>query len=462
VLIVTDDVLTEKMAGPAIRAWQIAEALSGDHPVVLATTSSICERHSDRFVTEAGDQIRFAELERWCDVIILQGYVLHHVPVLRLTDRVMVVDLYDPLHLETLELTRHQPEPDRSRNVASSVRILNEQLRRGDFFVCASDKQRDLWLGHLSAVGRINPATYAADPSLHRLIDIVPFGLPDDPPVHTRAAIRGVVPGIGPDDEVLLWGGGVYDWLDPVTLIRAVDKLRMRRPTVRLYFLGVRHPKPEILESRALSSARSEAEDLGLTGTHVFFNEGWVAYEDRENYLLEADVGVSLHFEHIETAFSFRTRILDYLWASLPIVATSGDSFAELIAGEDLGRVVPAGDVTGVEQALFDVLEHRGGVDRYRERAEAVRRRYKWSQALRPLVEFCVDPHRAADAPEAPPSLLPLLEAATDRSGPWAVRRRAGTAVRLYRDGGVQAVWATARGHIFAVKRTIQARRRGG
>ena len=39
-------------------------------------------------------------------------------------------------------------------------------------------------------------------------------------------------------------------------------------------------------------------------------------------YLTEADAGVSTHHEHIETTYSFRTRILDYLWASLPIVAT--------------------------------------------------------------------------------------------------------------------------------------------
>ena len=62
----------------------------------------------------------------------------------------------------------------------------------------------------------------------------------------------------------------------------------------------------------------------------MFFNEGWVDYDDRQNYLLESDIGVSTHLDHIETAFSFRTRILDYLWASLPIVATAGDSFADI------------------------------------------------------------------------------------------------------------------------------------
>lgn len=46
ILIITDDVLTERMAGPAIRAWEIAGSLSEDHEVILATTSPVCESHS--------------------------------------------------------------------------------------------------------------------------------------------------------------------------------------------------------------------------------------------------------------------------------------------------------------------------------------------------------------------------------------------------------------------------------
>src|SRR5206468_8785633 len=99
------------------------------------------------------------------------------------------------------------------------------------------------------------------------------------------------------------------------------------------------------------------ATELGLTGTHVFFNEGWVPYEERQNYLLEADIGVSTHLDHVETAFSFRTRILDYLWASLPIVATEGDSFATLIEAEGLGLTVPAQDVGALETALLPLLD---------------------------------------------------------------------------------------------------------
>jgi glycosyltransferase involved in cell wall biosynthesis len=436
ILIVTDDVLTLRMAGPAIRAWQIAEALAPDHDVVLATTSPTCERSSPSFATESCGQDRFAQLEEWCTVVLFQGYVLNHVPVLRATDKIMVVDLYDPIHLEALELNAHQPEPDRSIHVASSVRVLGQQLLRGDFFICASEKQRDLWLGFLSAAGRVNPSTYAADPSLRGLIDVVAFGLPDHPPEHTRPALKGVVEGIGPDDEVVLWGGGVYDWFDPLTAIRAVDRVRPHRPGVRLFFLGVRHPNPAIEESRTLAAARALASELGLAGTHVFFNEDWVAYEDRPNYLLEADVAISLHVEHIEAAYSFRTRILDYLWAGLPIVATRGDTFADLIARRGLGCVVPGEDVEAVAAALLELLDDPSRRSEARARAGEVARSFVWSEVLRPLVRFCAAPDRAADRD----TLLawpPVEVAPPPPVGVPPPAGRADRALAAYRRGGV-------------------------
>ncbi len=398
VLIVTEDALREEMAGPSIRAWQIAQALSDENAVKLVSTTT-CERSSERFATEKADSSRIAELEGWCDVAIVQGYVLERFPALRGSDKVMVVDLYDPLHLETLELTKEQEEPARSGNLATSVRVLSDQIRRGDFFICASERQRDLWLGFLASAGRLNPATYRADSTLRALIDTVPFGLPDEPPVHTSNAIKGVVPGISVADEVVLWGGGVYDWLDPVTLIRAAEMLHTRRPSLRVYFLGTRHPNPVVEESKRLVEARDLAEKAGLTDKVVFFNEGWVRYEDRQNHLLEADVGVSLHFQHAETAYSFRTRLLDYLWAGLPVVATTGDGFAEIVEREDLGMTVPACEPGAVANALTDLLDDDAGREPRRERALAFGARFRWSNALAPLVAFCRDPRRAADLP---------------------------------------------------------------
>ncbi len=398
VLVVTADVLRLQMAGPAMRAWHIAEGLAAQgNQVRLVTTSPYCEIGSDRFDVQRAGPAELAEAERWCDVMLLQGYVTHHFPELGTSGKILVFDLYDPLHLETLALTHGATSQARDDHVRLSVATLNDQLARADFVLCASERQRDLWLGQLCALGRVNPLTYDDDPSLRRLIDVVPFGLPDEQPRHQRPALRGVVEGIGPNDHIVVWAGGVYDWFDPLSVIHAVHRLSGRLPSVRLVFMGTRHPNPDVPEMQMMSRARALADELGITGHHVFFNEGWVPYADRENYLLEADLGVTAHFESSETRFAFRTRALDYLWAGVPVVSTRGDFFAELIEKEGLGLTVPAEDVPALEQALYLLLTDEVLAQKSRSQATRVREHFRWSVALGPLVRFCNQPRRAPD-----------------------------------------------------------------
>ena len=396
ILVATGDVLRPAMAGPAIRAWHIAVELSREHDVELATTGS-CSLSHPAFAVRGVDGTQLADLVAWCDILVFQGNLMRLYPVLRETDKIVVADVYDPFHLEVLEYTRGRDAAYRQFALQSSTDVVNEQLMRGDFFLCASEKQRDFWLGQLAAVGRVNPFTYDAGENLDRLITVVPFGVDDATPVHTRAALRGVVPGIGADDRLILWGGGIYNWFDPLTLLRAVEQLRRRMPDVRLYFLGLAHPNPEVGEMKMATDALALSEALGLTGTTVFFNDGWVDYDDRANFLLEADVGVSTHLDHVETAFSFRTRILDYLWAGLPVVATQGDSLAELIDSEGVGLTVPPGDAEALEAALFRLLDDAALAKGVRGNLTRVAETYRWSRVLQPLLEFCRAPQHAPD-----------------------------------------------------------------
>ena len=439
IVVATGDTLTPKMAGPAIRAWQIASALSLEHDVELVTVGR-CEVSHPRFRVRAVNGAELRQLERWCDVFIFQGFLMHEHPFLRTSNKVVVVDIYDPFHLEQLEQGRDKGEDFRRQVVQSSTAVLNEQLMRGDFFMCASTKQRDFWLGQMAALGRVNSLTYDEDETMESLITVVPFGVSDTPPVKARAAIKGVVPGIGPDDKVVLWGGGIYNWFDPLTLIKAVDTLRHRRPDVRLFFLGLKHPNPHVPEMRMAVAARGLADQLGITGTHVFFNEDWVAYEDRQNYLLEADIGVSTHLDHVETAFSFRTRILDYLWASLPIVATGGDALADLIESESLGLTVEAGDVSGLEEALFRLLDDEEYAELCRKNVARVAPEFAWGRVLEPLLEFCRAPRRAPDLMDPQTSGFLRKELATIRREQQGWRHDANVALFYLRNGGPKLV----------------------
>ena len=124
--------------------------------------------------------------EEWAEVIIVQGMSFRIFQCIAETQKVIVCDIYDPFHLEQLEQARDLGEKLRKDTVLGASYVLNQQLTRGDFFLCASDKQRDFWLGQLAAVGRINPANYDASPDLSKLIQLAPFGVSDDPPRQLR------------------------------------------------------------------------------------------------------------------------------------------------------------------------------------------------------------------------------------------------------------------------------------
>jgi GT2 family glycosyltransferase len=399
VLVITGDPIGAKMAGPAIRAWHIAEALSATNEVILVTLSGLDPVQAPFTLrhVRAGDNRTFASLEVWADVIIFQGHAMAAFAALQTTSKIVVADIYDPMHLEQLEQGRQLPAATWDRAVTDATSVLNEQLERADFFLCASDRQRMFYLGQLSALGRINPANYAEDPDLARLLAVVPFGIDGTPPRHERAVLKGVRDGIRADDKVLLWGGGVYDWFDPLTLIRAVADVSQRHDNVRLFFQGTQHPHPGVPEMAVLAESRKLAAELGALDKSVFFNDAWVDYSDRQNYLTEADAGVSTHFSHIETTFSFRTRILDYLWAGLPMVVTEGDSFAELVEREQLGIVVPAKDVMALSAALESILFDESLIEVSRRNVARTRERFLWSSTLAPVVDFVRDPTHAPD-----------------------------------------------------------------
>jgi len=385
------------MAGPGIRSWEFAKLLSAEHQVTLAAPA-IGNITASRFALESyrndGDLQRLGDEH---EIILTQGVTVAIHPSLVRKDRVLIVDFYDPFLIETL----HQSHSSRTKWQAHlyqlSLSAANIQARAGDFFLCASEEQRNYWLGQLSAMGRLNPLTYEEDPSFRNLVDVVPFGLPSESPKHTRNVIKGVHPGIQADDKVILWGGGIYEWFDPFTLIKAMARVVTVDPRVKLFFMGARHPNPVVGFTKTAQEAMVLARDLELLDRYVFFHPTWVSYEDRHNYLLEADIGVSTHFDCVETRFSFRTRILDYIWAGLPIVTTKGDSLSQLVSTYGLGTVVDYEDVSQLTEALLDLLQMPDAKASLQDNFARVAQSLTWERVAEPLLRFCNSPRKAPD-----------------------------------------------------------------
>jgi len=421
-LFLTVEPLGERLAGPAIRALELARAVARSKAVGAVRLVSLagCDRtDADVELSAAGPDL--LDLARGSAVVVLQGDVLNRVPGLAGLDVPIVVDAYDPFHLEQLEQTRVLEQAERVRIVRDCVRALNDQLGRADLVLCASDRQRALWLGHLAAVGRVNPLTYDASPELAGLLAVVPFGtsVPDRTAVADRGAVVGAaVPGLAPEDVLLVWGGGIYPWFDTGVLLDAMTRLAGTHPRLKLLFLGTRHPLQPDADSPEVAALRARATENGLLDRTVFLHPGWVPYDERHDWLGGADAGVSTHHPHLETEFSYRTRVVDYLAAGLPVVTTDGDALADLVRSAGGGVVVPPHDPGALAAALAGLADDAMARREQAARARAAAATLAWDVVAAPLVEFCRAPRRAPDL-VAPADTRALLE--VDRGGP--VRR---------------------------------------
>ena len=414
VVLSSSDVIGPRMAGTAIRAWELACALGAHVPTVLASPKPVSRQHPNVVVHQYDDSAELLELVDHADAVLVFGFDLVRYPFLSHTRSLVIVDLYDPWIFGSLEqydaMTREEAEGSKAHEIGT----LNELMDVGDFFICASERQRDIWIGMLAGRGRLDKTAHDQDRHLRKLIDVVPFGCPDEPPRRSAVPVLkgGRFPGIGPDDKVVLWGGGTWDWFDPLGLLEAFVRVLDVEPRARLFFMGLELEGRGVPEMAVTKALKERVAALGLTGTKVVFGP-WVPYDERGQYLLEADVGVVAAKAMAESRLAWRTRMLDHFWAGLPTIATAGDVLAELVDREGAGLVVAPNDVDAMTDALTRMLTdddlRRGCAKRSSELAP----QFRWSQVVAPLTDLARDP-------------WPWRSARADRRGLGSNAQRAG------------------------------------
>ncbi|URZ00145.1 glycosyltransferase [Clostridium felsineum] len=398
ILLISNEPIAKKMAGPGIRYWEFAKELGKYNEVFLAIPNEneidTSELNIEMVSYEPGKADNLIRSAYESDIIIIQGLILEIVPELKdiCSEKILIVDIYDPFVIEILETYKNKSIKNRVEANNLNLKIQLEQLELGDYFICANDKQMDYWIGMLSALNKVNPYEYDLSYKLDKLIDLVPFGVSNDEPVNSKKMMKDKIPNLKDTDKVLIWGGGIWNWFDPITLIKAIKEISKERDDIKLFFLGVKHPNPGVPEMEMCNNAIKLAEDLDLKDKYVFFNMDWVEYNDRQNFLMESFAGVSCHLDNLETRFSFRTRILDYFWAKLPIIATEGDYFAELIERDGLGVVVKYGDAISLKDGILRLVTDEDFYETCKENIAKIREEYRWKEVMKPLIEFCNNP----------------------------------------------------------------------
>jgi len=380
--LISQDLVGKSMAGPGIRYFELAQALADNFDVSLFAPDGTDLAEKKFKIIPYNSRRSSSDLAKKIagkDVIIAQNLRPPLLYKLKKAGIRFIADLYDPLAVEVLEYTKGDNKKLRQSTYDFNYYSLILQLIFADHVLCATSRQFDYYSGVLSGRKILDPNFYDRSPNLSRFITLAPFGLSEKAPrAKNPEAFGQKFPGIKKGDKILYWGGGIWNWFDPLSVIKAIEILAAKRDDIKLFFLGMKHPNSKIKEMQMANTACQYAKNKNLLDKFVFINFDWTPYEERVNYLTGSTIGISTHFDNAETRFSFRTRILDYLWAELPMILTRGDAFAQLCEEKNLGRVVDFENPKEIAAAAEAIIDNSKLSFEIRQNIREIKKEFFW------------------------------------------------------------------------------------
>lgn len=398
VLVLSHDTAGKTMAGPGIRYVSIARELSRHFDTTLGllngTGQQINELSAYGIKAVAYSDGDYQEMVDGAEYLFGQQLGLGMLRYARRQQKRIIVDLYAPVPVEFL-LYRHFSRDGISslekQEIGNLIDTYKEYVRTCDYFVCSNDRQRDMWLGFMLANNVLESRDEVCQ-DIERLIGLAPMGISSDEPRHKQDVMRDVVPGIGKDDFILLWTGGLWDWFDPLKVVQAVERLNKDLPRIKLVFMGVRRPNKKVPDMSEAEKTITYVKERDLENDSVFFIDSWLPYEERVNYLLEADAAIYAHKSSLETRYSHRSRVLDHIYTELPTVANGGDYLGDAVLKDrGLGVVVENDDIDSFAKTVTKLASDKELYTSIKKNIAAAKEEFYWENTVKPLVDYIND-----------------------------------------------------------------------
>lgn len=311
-----------------MRAWGLAKGLQKNGlEVTVGINSSfpqdITELQGIKLVNWSPDEA-FAALLNSYDIVVA-SYTMGSDSVFIADsindDVLLVLDAYVPIYVEVSARDADDMGSE-LRNYMEDIKRFNHVLRRGDYFICANQTQKIFYTGVLGSLGIINPRSYRQDRIL-----VVPFGIHNEPVKINENPYAKL--GIKSSDKTILWFGGLYPWFRVEDYLDAILQLSRSHHEMKFVFVGGKNPfnnNPDLL--RQYTKAVSFAEKNKLANKNIFFVD-WVDFDTRADWYKHADFVVSINQPGEENQFSWRTRVMDYVWGEVVTITNGSDSLGE-------------------------------------------------------------------------------------------------------------------------------------
>jgi len=373
--------------GTGLRSWGLASALAKAVPESVVTLAipgwydlPIMPAEFEGVRIARWGQETLAEMIAEHDVVVASYCLGDHSTLIcnaLLEHQVLVWDAYVPIHIEICA----RRSANRARELVTFEKegpIWEACLKRGDYFLCATEAQQLYYTGVLAAIGRINPINYDDDPFL-----IVPYGINEAEAVPERRPCSELIP--NPRAWKLLWFGGVYPWFDIGCLLEAV-KVLSEKHAVGLVIVGAKNPYVDNQDfEKCYERMMKMIEDPAIRAlVHVV---DWVPFHERGNWYLDADLICFANQPGMENLFAWRTRVVDYLWTRTPLATNGGDPLSEEMIAAGAAVRIDAKNPAVLAATLAATLDNATKLAAMRQAADVIREKYLWKNAIRPLAE---------------------------------------------------------------------------
>ncbi len=294
-------------------------------------------------------------------------------------DAQLILDVYVPIYIE-VSARNAQDITTEYQNYMADLARHNHTLRRGDFFLYANPAQELLYTGVLAALGIINPASYHTKRLIH-----TPFGLHREKPATTKNPYRTL--GITRDDFVVLWFGGLYPWFRVEEYLEAIKRLSCN-PSIKFVFVGGKNPfNPNPDMARQYDTALEFATHHKLIDRSVFFVD-WIDYDDRVDWFSHADIIVSLNQPGEENKFSWRTRVIDFVWGETATITNGGDPLSDEMVQKGAAMQLDDLSATSIEKLITAAHTQPKQLQKIRKNVQKLKATYYWDTATAPLARI--------------------------------------------------------------------------
>lgn len=442
----------KNVEGGGLRAWGLANGLqnnSKDKYEVEVSYNQVFKQ--DNFTDELnGIKISTWEISTLADKIqefdsVLVSYnagdITQTVVDNIRQDQQLILDGYVPIHIEMS--ARNSDNLDREYDAFNfENKIWTKALRRGDILLCANEAQKKFYTGVMAQVGRINPITYGDED----LIQIVPYGIYREKAVAKNDPVSKLVK--NKKAFKLLWFGGIYPWFDLTNLLEAVKNANKTTP-IELIMVGVKNPfnqHPDFIKryEEVMDYIKNNNMD------EIVHVTDWVKFEDRAEWYLGSDAVVLINNIGMENTLAWRTRLVDYVWADLPIVTNGGDPMSDILEANKAVYILPDLDVKTIEKEIIKISKDKETLKQVSTNLSKVRRLFYWDKVTENLSKLISKGYKPADAgllKEIEILNSPVLQNAGGSRIVRAknkARRITGKALRYYKNNGFAATYKIA------------------